>query len=223
MTTPEHVAIIMDGNGRWGLEHKNSRIKGHEAGARAVETTIDHAISRGIKVLTLFAFGKDNWRRPKLEIDALFRLLKSTFQTRVNELAEKNIRLRWIGDEAGLPSSVVNALRSAEELTANNTGLTVVVAINYSGRWDLDNAVATMLKNGHTDFKPYLALADIGSPDLFIRTSGEQRLSDFLLYDLAYSELVFEQAYWPDFSPKHFDAALASFANRERRFGAAHA
>ncbi|HSV75596.1 MAG TPA: isoprenyl transferase [Bacteroidales bacterium] len=227
---PRHVAIIMDGNGRWAKHRGKERIFGHENGVEAVRQTVNAAAEIGVEYLTFFAFSTENWQRPKNEVSALMGLLVKAIEDETPELNEKGVRLLAIGDLKSLPDSCQQALNSAMELTANNKRLTVVVALSYSSRWEILNAVKTiaeLVRKG--DIAPedidnrllenHLLTAGIPDPDLLIRTSGEQRISNFLMWQLAYSELYFTCVLWPDFRKDHFFQAISEYQKRERRFG----
>jgi len=218
--TPVHIAIILDGNGRWAQAKNLPRALGHKKGLETVKNTIQFCLEKKIKILTLFAFGKENWKRPIEEVDHLLNLFLMALRKDITQLHEHNICLKIIGDREGLVSSVIEAIDYAENLTAHNTALLLNVAINYSGRWDIAQAVAKMQKAGEVaGFEKYLCLAAGPDPDLLIRTSAVFRLSNFLLWNLAYTELYFTSVLWPDFSSEEFEKALAFFAAQERRFG----
>lgn len=227
---PKHVAIIMDGNGRWAAKRGNDRIKGHERGVESVRTTLKAAQEIGIQYLTLYVFSTENWNRPKYEVDALMRLLVKAIKNEVDELDSSNVQLKVLGDESALPSSVKKELDYMTNRLSKNTGITLVLALSYSARWEIINAVKTIandVKKGKIDpenisgdlFQCYLSTAEIPDPELMIRTSGETRLSNFLLWQLAYSELYFTDTLWPDFSREDLFEAVYNYQNRERRFG----
>lgn len=227
---PKHVAIIMDGNGRWAQKKGNNRIFGHKNGVVAVREAVEAAGETGVKFLTLYAFSTENWNRPKKEIDALMSLLISTIHKEIKELHDKGVRLKTIGDISHLPRKVQDELQSAIDYTANNNGLTLTLALSYSGRWDIKNAVTKIIKDVKENklsekniteetISKYLSTSFMCDPELIIRTSGEYRISNFLLYELAYSELYFLDKFWPDFRKKDFFEAIYNFQNRERRFG----
>ena len=229
-TLPEHVAIIMDGNGRWARRRHLPRIAGHRAGVEAVRGVVKACVRKGIRVLTLFAFSSENWRRPETEVSLLMDLLLTSLKREVNSLHKNNVRLTFIGDRSAFHGSLSSAMVEAEALTAGNTGLTLVVAVNYGGRWDVVQAaqrVARMVADGRLraedvnagTIESLLSLRGVPEPDLFVRTGGEQRISNLLLWHLAYTELYFTDTLWPDFDDRAFDDALASFARRQRRFG----
>lgn len=223
---PAHLAIIMDGNGRWARRRYLPRIAGHRRGVEAVRTVIRACMERGISYLTLFAFSSENWRRPSDEVSFLMQLFMRALKNEVRRLHEHGIRFRVIGDLSRFEPDLIALIRDAEALTANNERLTLTVAANYGGRWDIVEAVNRLVARhpGRSDFSeeeigPELALSYAPEPDLFVRTGGEQRISNFLLWQLAYTELYFTDTLWPDFDEAALDAAIASYRARERRFG----
>jgi undecaprenyl diphosphate synthase len=227
---PQHVAIIMDGNGRWAQKRGQPRTFGHRKGVDAIERTTRAAADLGIKYLTLFAFSTENWKRPADEVHDLMHLMRFYLQNKLAELHENNICLRIIGDRQALSSDLLHLINQAEEKTRNNTAITLQVAISYSGRWDIRQAVqklAQQVKDGSLDpsmiteemIGQGLDTAGVPEPDLLIRTSGEQRISNFLLWQMAYSECYFTQTLWPDFDKADLNEAIAAFRGRERRFG----
>ncbi len=223
---PRHVAIIMDGNGRWAKRRLMPRVAGHRKGVEALRGVIRACAERGISHLTVFAFSSENWRRPQEEVTLLMELFMRALENEVAKLHENGIRFRVIGDLSGFTERIQTLIRDAEALTRNNTKLTFTVAANYGGRWDIVQAVKKLLAEGiqadaldETALTRQLSMAGEPEPDLFIRTGGEQRISNFLLWQLAYTELYFTDALWPDFDDKQLDAAIASFRARERRFG----
>lgn len=227
---PSHVAIIMDGNGRWAEQRGNQRIFGHQNGVNAVREAVEAAGELGVKYLTLYAFSTENWNRPKAEVDALMELLISTIHGEVDRLSEKHVRLLVIGDIDSLPASARENVRSAMKRTESNTGLRLVLALSYSSRWEIVNAVQRIADDvtkgkfeakdiNHDLFEQYLSTVGIPDPELLIRTSGEERLSNFLLWQLAYSEFYFSKVLWPDFNKEEFYTAILEFQKRERRFG----
>jgi undecaprenyl diphosphate synthase len=231
VSIPSHVAIIMDGNGRWAASRYLPRIAGHREGARAVRRTIEAAIESGVAWLTIYAFSSENWRRPAGEVLDLTGLLRQYLKSEIAELKANGVRLRFIGDRAKFDADIGVDLMNAERDTASNTRLNLTVALSYGARAEIvgaARALASAARSGSLDpaqidetmLSECLATAGIPDPDLMIRTSGEQRLSNFLLWQAAYSELVFLDVLWPDFGPEHFAAALAEYARRERRFGA---
>jgi undecaprenyl diphosphate synthase len=225
-----HVAIIMDGNGRWAAERGLPRTEGHRQGVEAVRRTIEAAGEIGITHLTLFSFSSENWSRPKQEILDLFGLLRRFIRRDLADLHKNNIRIRVIGARAGLEADLLRLIDDAVELTKNNTGLNLTIAFNYGARDEIARAARRLAEDVESgavaaadvtpeSFATYLDTADLPDPDLLIRTSGEQRLSNFLLWQLAYSEFVFVDVYWPDFSREVFEAAIAEYQRRSRRFG----
>jgi undecaprenyl diphosphate synthase len=227
---PRHVAIIMDGNGRWASRRRLPRFAGHKAGVETVKGVVRACGEKGIEVLTLFAFSSENWRRPQEEVGLLMGLFMSALEQQVRKLHEHNIRLRIIGDRSAFSSMLQERIEAAEALTRGNSGLNLVIAANYGGRWDMTEAARTIAGQIHggkltpEQVSPelvhsLLSLSDLPEPDLFIRTGGEKRVSNFLLWQLAYTELYFTDTLWPDFDRQAFEGALASFATRQRRFG----
>ena len=223
---PRHVAIIMDGNGRWAKRRLMPRVAGHRKGVEALRGVIRACAERGISHLTVFAFSSENWRRPQEEVTLLMELFMRALENEVAKLHENGIRFRVIGDLSGFSERIQTLIRDAQTLTGNNTRLTFTVAANYGGRWDVAQAVKKLLAEGATAeqvdedaLSRHLSMAGEPEPDLFIRTGGEQRISNFLLWQLAYTELYFTEALWPDFDAKQLDAAIASYRARERRFG----
>jgi undecaprenyl diphosphate synthase len=223
---PRHVAIIMDGNGRWATKRFLPRVAGHVKGVEAVRTVVEACARRGVEYLTVFAFSSENWRRPEEEVSLLMRLFVTALDREVSKLHANNIRLKVVGDLSRFDAKLQGMIASAERKTANNSRMTVTVCANYGGRWDIMQAVAKMVAAhpGAADFTeeqlaPHLAMAYAPEPDLFIRTGGEQRISNFLLWQLAYTELFFTETYWPDFTIECLDEAIASYQHRERRFG----
>lgn len=224
---PRHIAIIMDGNGRWAKKRFLPRVAGHKRGVETVRTLVQLCIDRGVEHLTLFAFSSENWRRPADEVSFLMQLFMQALNAEVRRLHKNNIRLRIIGDLSRFEPQLVAKIHAAELLTAQNTALTLSVAANYGGRWDILNAVNKMMLNKpdlsepvtEQDLIPHLCLADAPEPDLFIRTGGEQRVSNFLLWQLAYTEFYFTDRLWPDFDEQALDQAIESYQKRERRFG----
>ena len=227
---PKHVAVIMDGNGRWARKRALPRYAGHRAGVGAVRRTVEIAAERGVEHLTLFAFSSENWKRPREEIRMLMALFLEALQREVDELDRNNVRLSFIGQKHRLRSELQDLMTAGEAQTRSNSGLELRVAIAYGGRWDIVEAarrIAERAAAGEVDaqtldedeFASGLALAGVPDPDLLVRTGGERRISNFLLWNLAYAELWFCDALWPDFSKADFDAALKFFARRERRYG----
>jgi undecaprenyl diphosphate synthase len=223
---PRHVAIIMDGNGRWARRQRLPRIAGHRRGAEAVRAALRACAERGIEYLTLFAFSSENWRRPAEEVALLMKLFKTALANEVEKLHANGVRLKVVGDTRRFDPKIRRLIDEGEALTAANRRLTLTVAANYGGRWDLMQAFNRFLsekpsaKEIQEDLlSPYLAMSYAPEPDLFIRTGGEQRISNFLLWQLAYTELYFTETLWPDFDAAALDEAIASYRRRERRFG----
>ena len=227
---PQHVAIIMDGNGRWAKKRNLPRHAGHKAGVESVRISVEQCAKHGVEVLTLFAFSSENWQRPKKEVGLLLDLFMTALQRDVKRLQKNNVRLRVIGDRTAFPEKLQQRIRIAEASTAENTGLILQIAANYGGRWDITQAarrLAEKVKAG--DLEPEeiseatlaaeLSFAGLPEPDLFIRTGGEQRISNFILWQMAYSEFYFSDRLWPDFDAAALDEALVAFGQRERRFG----
>lgn len=222
-TVPRHVAIVMDGNGRWAKRRLLPRVAGHRQGVESLRRCIRAAAARGVQVLTVFAFSSENWRRPAEEVSGLMDLLANALSREVPALQEAGVRLHFVGERNGLSERVRAGLTQAEQATADGTRLVLNVCFNYGGRWDMAQAAARVAASGQPvteqAIASALALAHVPDPDLLIRTGGEQRLSNFLLWQAAYSELFFSDHLWPDFDEAALDAALAAYARRERRFG----
>ncbi|SPB16601.1 undecaprenyl pyrophosphate synthetase [Caballeronia novacaledonica] len=226
---PRHVAIIMDGNGRWATERRLPRVAGHTRGVDAVRATVESCARRGVEFVTLFAFSSENWRRPTDEVSFLMRLFVTALEREIGKLHANGIRLRVVGDISMFDDRIRALIQRAETKTARNTRLTLTIAANYGGRWDIMQAtkklIAESLETGtparvdDESFAAHLAMAYAPEPDLFIRTGGEQRISNFLLWQLAYTEFYFTDIYWPDFDADALDRAIASYGGRERRFG----
>lgn len=227
---PRHIAIIMDGNGRWAKMRGNQRIFGHKNGVAAVRDCVEAAAELGINYLTLYAFSTENWNRPRTEIDALMTLLVSTINSETKTLLENNVKLNAIGDIDSLPSRVRENLASVIDKTSGNTGLTLILALSYSARWEISQAIHKILidyEEGKIDsqqfddevFRKYLNTSEYPDPELLIRTSGEFRLSNFLLWQIAYAELYFTDVLWPDFRRDNLYTAIINYQRRERRFG----
>ncbi|MET0105572.1 MAG: isoprenyl transferase [Sedimenticola sp.] len=227
---PRHVAIIMDGNGRWAQNRGLPRYAGHQAGVKSVRTSVEQCAIHGVEVLTLFAFSSENWNRPKKEVGLLMDLFMVALKKEVKRLNRNNVRLRIIGDRSAFSEALQKRIAEAESATSGNDGLLLQIAANYGGRWDITQAcrkVAERISAGEIDpshvtedlISEALTFADQPDPDLFIRTGGEQRVSNFMLWQLAYSELFFSPVLWPDFDVEAFEDALGSFQNRQRRFG----
>lgn len=223
MNPIKHVAIIMDGNGRWGITHKGSRNLGHRAGLNTVEVVINECIKEKIKYLTLYTFSTENWKRPKKEINYLFNLLENFLLKRIDELIEKNIKLRFIGELNKLPSTLKNLIKLSEKKTSQNTVVQVNIALNYGSKNELINALKIINKKNisinEKNINKNLFTNDIPNPDLMIRTGNTQRLSNFMLWQLAYTEIFFEKKLWPDFKKKDFRKILSKFIIIKRNFG----
>ncbi len=227
---PRHIAVIMDGNGRWAKQKGGLRIFGHQSAITAVRETVEAAAELGVGYLTMYAFSTENWSRPAMEVSALMQLLVSTIRKETATLNKNNIRLLTIGSTESLPKSCQRELHEAIEITKHNTRMTLVLALSYSGRWDISQAVqkvALEVEKGalkpqdvtESLFEDYLSTAGMPDPELLIRTSGEQRISNFLLWQLAYTELYITKLLWPDFRKEHLYEAILAFQGRERRFG----
>lgn len=230
LKVPQHIAIIMDGNGRWAKQQGENRIYGHYEGVNSVRDVVEGAGQVGVKYITLYAFSTENWNRPKEEVDALMELLVSTISMETPQLNKKNVRLQAIGNLNSLPPACLAELNESIDLTATNTGLTLVLALSYSSKWEIINAVkqiAVDVKNGtinsddisEKNIENYLCTKNIPDPELMIRTSGEHRISNFLLWQLAYAEFYFTETLWPDFRKEDLFTAILNYQNRERRFG----
>lgn len=224
---PRHIAVIMDGNGRWAKKRFLPRVAGHKVGVETVRSMIKHCVEIGVEYLTLFAFSSENWRRPPEEVSFLMGLFMEALKKEVIRLHKNNVRFVMIGDRSRFNQALCDEITAAEELTHQNTGLTLTIAANYGGRWDVLQAVNAMQKanpgllGAYTEehLSPYLSMHYAPEPDLFIRTGGEKRISNFLLWQLAYSELYFTDTLWPDFDDDAFKLAIQSYQQRERRFG----
>lgn len=229
-SVPRHIAIIMDGNGRWAKQRLQPRFMGHRAGVRAVEGIVKHCVACGVEVLSLFAFSSENWRRPGKEVELLMELFSHALDNQVKRLHKNNIRLNVIGDLSRFSDSLQQKIRDAETLTRDNHSLVINIAANYGGRWDITQAMqklAQQVADGErsvdslteADISAQLVTADLPEPDLFIRTGGEQRISNFLIWQLAYTELYFTDTLWPEFNAQALDQAIDWYGKRERRFG----
>ena len=227
---PQHIAIVMDGNGRWAESRGLMRIEGHKAGVLAVKTIIRCCLQSNIPILSLFAFSSENWSRPENEVEFLMQLFIEALNTELAELHQHGIALRFTGDRTGLSAKLCQEMLKAENFTKNNQKLTLNIAVNYGGKWDIIKATKTLVKRvvdgelalhslSEADFTNALDTAGLPDPDLFIRTSGEQRISNFFLWQLAYTELYFTEKTWPEFDRAEFQKALDSFSQRERRYG----
>ncbi|MEM5317323.1 isoprenyl transferase [Paraburkholderia sp. JHI869] len=226
---PRHIAIIMDGNGRWATQRRLPRVAGHTRGVDAVRSVVESCVERGVEYVTLFAFSSENWRRPTDEVSFLMRLFVTALEREVARLHANGIRLRVVGDLSMFNERIQDLIRRAETKTARNTRLTLTIAANYGGRWDILQATRKLVEEAaatgqavpvtEDTLSQHLAMAYAPEPDLFIRTGGEQRVSNFLLWQLAYAEFYFTDTYWPDFDAEALSRAIASYAERERRFG----
>ena len=223
---PKHIAITMDGNGRWAKEKGKNRIFGHNQGIEAVRDTVEGAVEYGIKFLTLFAFSTENWNRPKHEVNALMKLLISSIHNETKTLLKNNIKLQTIGDTKQLPQQCQNELEECIKLTKENSSMTLTLALSYSGKWEIINAINNLIKTerenqniSESDFEQYLSTKNVPDPELLIRTSGEKRISNFMLWQIAYSELYFTEKKWPDFRREDLKKAIINYQQRERRFG----
>lgn len=227
---PKHIAIIMDGNGRWAKQNGKARVFGHKNGVKSVRSVTEGAAKAGVKYLTLYAFSTENWNRPKAEVTALMQLLVTTISKETKTLNKNNIRLKAIGDLKSLPGNCYGELKNSIDKTAQNDGMTLVLALSYSSRWEIVDATKKLLNDVKQNrikvedvtesvFNSYLCTHNIPDPDLLIRTSGEYRISNFLLWQLAYSELYFTQKLWPDFREEDLLEAIEDYKKRERRFG----
>ena len=220
---PRHVAVVMDGNGRWAKKRFLPRLAGHKQGLESLRRCVRHCIERGVRVLTVFAFSSENWNRPAEEVSGLMNLLAGALAREVPSLHQEGVRLHFVGERSSLSDKVVAGFLQAEALTASNDRLVLNVCFNYGGRWDIAQAAAGLAAQGiaitEISLGAALAMAHVPDPDLLIRTGGEYRISNFLLWQAAYSELYFSPALWPDFDAAELDAAIAEYARRERRFG----
>lgn len=223
---PNHIAITMDGNGRWAKTKGKFRVFGHQKGVKAVRDTVEAAAEIGLKYLTLYAFSTENWNRPKIEVDALMTLLISTINKERKTLMDNNIRLFAIGNLKDLPNKCQKELEEAIKRTKENNGTNLILALSYSGHWEIINAIKQIIKEGVSEeeineemFSQYLSTKGVPNPELLIRTSGEHRISNFLLWQIAYSELYFTEKLWPEFTKEDLFQAIFEFQNRERRFG----
>ena len=227
---PKHIIIIMDGNGRWAEQNGLTRSAGHKAGVKVLRNLIEHAVQLELKTLTVYAFSRENWQRPKKEVELLLDLFISSLESEVKDLHENNIKLNFIGETDKFSEKLKKSMSKSESLTSNNSKLTLNVALNYSGRWDVYKALLSIIddmtakkitKNDVNEelINTKLSLADYDEPDLLIRTGGEKRLSNYLLWQIAYTELYFTNTLWPDFNTDQFDLALDWYAKRQRRFG----
>ncbi len=216
---PVHVSIIMDGNGRWARERGEQRTFGHRAGAASVRSCVEEARRCGVKYLSLFAFSEENWGRPQEEIGSIMALLLETIEAETASLMKNNVKVLMLGNRERLSSILNAAISGLEEMTASNDGLTLIIFLSYSGKWDIEQAARRMAACGDDCLEKYLVTSGIPDPDLIIRTSGEQRLSNYLLWQAAYSEFLFVDTLWPDFGAAQFRASLEEFSKRDRRYG----
>ena len=225
---PKHIAIIMDGNGRWAKKRNKNRINGHIKARNSVRESIEFCIEKHIKYLSLFAFSTENWNRPKLEVKALMSLLNNVIEDELNSLISQNIKFSNVGDLSALPNKTIKSIQLAKDKTIKNNGLNLIIAINYSGKWDILNATKKAISSynkidlenfNEKTFEKYLSTYNIPDPELIIRTSGEERISNFYLWQAAYSELYFTNILWPDFDKKELNSAIFEFKKRNRRFG----
>ena len=227
---PEHIVIIMDGNGRWAEKNDLPRVKGHKAGVKALRNLIERAVQLELTMITVYAFSRENWQRPRKEVDLLIDLFITSLQSEVYDLHKNNIKLNFIGEVAKFSDTLRKSMKESELLTYNNSGLTLNVALNYSGRWDIHRALLSIINEVQSKkitidevneklINSKLSLAENHEPDLFIRTGGEKRISNYLLWQLAYTEMYFTDTIWPDFDIEQFNLALDWFAKRQRRFG----
>ncbi len=230
LLVPNHVAIIMDGNGRWASMNNRPHTYGHRAGAKRVKPIVKASYEASIRNLTLFAFSTENWLRPKAEVSLLLDLMRETIKAEIDELSAQGIRISFIGNRSRFPLDLQHLMNDCVEQTSHNDHMLLTIAVNYGGHWDISNAareLAAAVRRGELlldecneqTYSRYLSLANMPPPDLCIRTGGDQRLSNFLLWDLAYTELYFTQVYWPDFTSKHLKEALHEYTRRDRRFG----
>jgi len=228
---PRHVTIIMDGNGRWAEQHGKPRIEGHRAGVNVTREIIETCAKKGIEVLSLFTFSSENWRRPQKEVDMLMELFVVSLRNETRKLHKNDIQFRLIGDRSRFPEKLLKQIKQTEHLTRENLRMQLVIAANYGGRWDIVQAASKIgesIESGNLSasditpelFDSFLSISDLPEPDLFIRTGGEKRISNYMLWQLAYTELYFTETLWPDFNNEAFEVALESFGQRQRRFGA---
>lgn len=230
LRVPRHVAIVMDGNGRWAVRRRLPRTAGHRAGIKSVRAVVEESVRQGVEALTLFAFSSENWRRPESEVNFLLELFVGVLRAEVKRLNENGVRLRIIGERRAFPEKLQQSIATAEKATKTNEAMLLQVAANYGGRWDITQAARRLAADARAGriapedvderlFSDRLSFPDLPDPDLFIRTGGEQRISNFLLWQSAYSELYFSELMWPDFDDSAYREALADFGHRQRRFG----
>ncbi|MDT8451754.1 MAG: isoprenyl transferase [Gammaproteobacteria bacterium] len=229
-TIPRHIAVVMDGNGRWAKKRFLPRAAGHRAGVNATRLIVENCADHGVKALTVFAFSSENWKRPKSEVDSLMSIFISTLKSEMNKLKKKNVRVKFIGDRCSFSDELQTVMSETEAQTAENTGLNLTIAANYGGRWDITQAckrIANRVSVGELSvddideslMSEEVSLADLPEVDLFIRTGGERRISNFLMWQLAYTELYFSDTLWPDFNGETLNEAIAWYGTRQRRFG----
>lgn len=229
-TLPQHIAIIMDGNGRWAKKRGMPRVAGHRSGVKALRNIVEYASNKNISALTVYAFSSENWQRPKQEVTLLMELFLSSLKQEINSLHQNNIRVRFIGNKTEFPDKLQKYIRESEQLTVKNTGLSFNIAANYGGHWDIKQATIKLIEkiqnkelsiNDITEesIAEYIELSDLPAPDLFIRTGGEKRISNYLLWQIAYTELYFTDYLWPDFNINELEKAIEWYQGRERRYG----
>jgi len=227
---PKHVVVVMDGNGRWAKKRLMPRTAGHHAGVKSTRKVVEASVKEGIQALTIFAFSSENWKRPEQEVSSIMELFVSTLQSEVESLHKQNVRVRFIGECSAFSEKLQQKIKAATQLTQGNTGLQLNIAVNYGGRWDVAEAckkIAAKVQAGEVNIadinaemvNEHISLSELPEPDLFIRTGGEQRISNFLIWQLAYTELYFTDTLWPDFGSQQFQEALSWFEGRQRRFG----
>ncbi len=227
---PKHIAIIMDGNGRWAKKRGMPRVAGHRSGVKSLRNIVEYASNKNIQALTVYAFSSENWQRPKQEVTLLMELFLSSLKQEIHNLHQNNIRLRFIGNKTEFPEKLQKYIKDSEELTVNNTGLHFNIAANYGGHWDIKQAVVNLFHKiqsneisiediSEDSITEFIELSDLPNPDLFIRTGGEKRISNYLLWQIAYTELYFTDCLWPDFDIKEFEQAIEWYQGRERRYG----
>jgi len=227
---PKHVVVVMDGNGRWAKKRLMPRTAGHHAGVKSTRKVVEASVKEGIQALTIFAFSSENWKRPEQEVSSIMELFVSTLQSEVESLHKQNVRVRFIGECSAFSEKLQQKIQAATQLTKDNAGLQLNIAVNYGGRWDVAEAcknIAAKVQAGDINIadinaemiNEHICLSELPEPDLFIRTGGEQRISNFLIWQLAYTELYFTDTLWPDFGPQQFQEALNWFEGRQRRFG----
>ena len=216
---PTHISFIMDGNGRWARERGEERVKGHVEGVRSVRVITEQAVRRGIRYVSFFAFSEENWGRPQTEVDALMTLMMKSVRDEVKTLMDNDVRFVVLGNLERLSAPLRTAISALEAKTASNKAMTMIIFLSYSGKWDISQAARRMAAAGDDDIEKYLVTYGIPDPDLIVRTSGEMRISNYMLWQAAYSEFLFTDTLWPDFREEQFDEALSEFAKRDRRYG----